>query len=346
MNLFGKHLLCTQDWKVPEIEAVLSLAKDMKKNRYSSKYTSILKHKTFMMFFYNPSVRTRQSFEAAATELGAHAQFLAPTAMRLKTKTTAGETTEDAAKVISRYGCGIGIRILEDKVAQYGDGEELLREYCEHGSIPVVSMAHDKFHPCQGFADVMAARERLGSIKKKTILVTWASGALVRSWCSIQESLLINSRLGMNVVLAYPEGYGLDPEVMANVRTNCRANNTSFDITHDSIEGYKNADIVYSRNWMSPKAYNPDGSGLLKEKEKEMALKHDKWITTAEKMKITNNAIFTHPMPVDRGSEVTDEVASGPRSVIYDAAEDRLHVQKAIMALTMSKYNYKTKKKS
>ncbi len=340
MNLFGKHLLCTQEWSVDELEAVLSLAAEMKKDRFSAKYTSLLQHKSFLMFFYNPSVRTRQSFEAAATELGGHAQYLEPSAMRLKTAKTAGEINEDAAHVMSRYGCGLGIRILEDKIQKYGDGDKFLREYCQYGTIPVVSMAHDKFHPCQGLADVQGAREKLGSIKGKKLLMVWGSGALARSWCSVQESLLINSRLGMNVTLAYPQGYDLDPEVMADVKKNCQAAGTKFEITHDQVEAYRGADIVYSRNWVTPQAYHPE-KGLQKAQEIEAALKYPDWITDARKMKLTNNALFTHPMPVDRGHEVTDEVCSGPRSIIYDVAENRLHVQKAIMALTMSKFDYK-----
>ncbi|MFH1726112.1 MAG: ornithine carbamoyltransferase [Elusimicrobiota bacterium] len=334
INLKGKHLLCTQDWSIEEIEAVLKLAVEMKKDRFGDKYTSILKHKTFFMFFYNPSVRTRQSFEAAATELGAHAQFLEPKGMRLKTSTSAGETTEDAAKVMSRYACGLGIRILEDKVNAYGEGHKLMEEYCEYGAIPVVSMAHDKFHPCQGLADVQGAREHLGDIKGKKLLQVWGHGALARSWCSVQESILINSRLGMDVTLAYPEGYDLDPEVIENVKKNCAETGRKFEITHDPVKCYEGADIVYSRNWMSPKAYGPNG--FDKKGDVEQALKLSQWITDAQKMKLTNDALYTHPMPIDRGHEVTDEVASGPRSIIYDVAENRLHAQKAIMALTMS----------
>ena len=340
MNLFGKHLVCTQEWSVEELEAVLGLAAEMKKDRFSPKYTSLLEYKSFLMFFYNPSVRTRQSFEAAATELGGHAQYLEPSGMRLKTSKSAGEINEDAANVMSRYGCGLGIRILEDKVQHYGDGDKFLREYCQYGTIPVVSMAHDKFHPCQGLADVQGAREHLGSIKGKKLLMTWGQGALVRSWCSVQESLLINSRLGMNVTMAYPKGYDLDPEVIANVKKNCQANGTKFEVTDDPVEGYRGADIVYSRNWMSPEAYDPE-KGLQKPKEIEKALKYTEWITDAKKMALTNNALFTHPMPVDRGHEVTDEICSGKRSIIYDVAENRLHVQKAIMALTMSRFDYK-----
>ncbi|MGQ9586199.1 MAG: ornithine carbamoyltransferase [Anaerolineae bacterium] len=333
MDLFGRDLICTQEWRREELEAVLDLARQMKRERFSPRFTSLLQHKTFFMFFYNPSVRTRQSFECAATELGGHAQFLEPKAMRLKTATTAGETVEDAAQVMSRYAAGLGIRILEDKVPYYGAGDELLREYARWSSIPVISMAHDKYHPCQGLADVMGWQEWLGSVEGKKLLVVWGHGALARSWCSVQEALLIGSRFGMEVTLAYPEGYDLDPQVIAWTRQNCLENGRGFCITHDLREAYEGAHVVYSRHWMSPHAY-ADGE-FLKQQEIEKALRYPEWICDAEKMAWTDNAIFTHPMPVDRGHEVTDEVASGLRSCIYDVAENRLHVQKAIMALTM-----------
>lgn len=333
-DLYGKHLICTQDWTRGDLDRVLELAEDMARHRFDPKYICILQNKTFFMFFYNPSVRTRQSFECAATELGGHAQFLEPKAMRLKTEKSAGETVEDAAKVMSRYACGLGIRILEDQIGKYGDGERLLREYAYHGSIPVISMAHDRFHPCQGLADVMGFRKYLGKdLKKKKMLVIWGKGALARSWCSVQEALLISSRFGMDVTLAYPEGYDLDSEVIAWTEANCKENNATFEIVHHPVAAYEGAHVVYSRNWMSPSAYK-DGE-FRKKEEIEKAMKYDTWICDAAKMKCTANALFTHPMPIDRGSEVTDEVASGPRSIIYDVAENRLHVQKAIMALTM-----------
>jgi len=333
-NLYGRDLITTQDWSVDELEAVLDLAVRMKRDRYSPRYTGLLDHKTFFMFFYNPSVRTRQSFECAATELGGHAQFLEPKAMRLKTATTAGETVEDAAKVMSRYAAGLGIRILEDKVSAYGEGEELLREYAHWCSIPVISMAHDKYHPCQGLADVMGWREWLGDVRGKKLLVTWGHGALARSWCSVQEALLIGSRLGMDVTLAHPPGFDLDPQVVAWTRESCATNGRVFEETTDVREGYRGAHVVYSRHWMSPHAYQ-DGE-FLKAQEIERALQYPAWICDAAKMALTDDGIYTHPMPIDRGHEVTDEVASGPRSCIYDVAENRLHVQKAIMALTMA----------
>lgn len=334
-KLKGRDLICTQEWTKDELDQILSLAKDMKKKRNTSEYADVLKNKTFFMFFYNPSVRTRQSFECAATELGGHAQFLEPKTMRLKTATSAGETVEDAAKVMSRYACGIGIRILEDKVGYYGEGDELLHEYAKWADIPIVSMAHDKYHPCQGLADMMGMQMHLGeNLKGKKLLQVWGHGALGRSWCSVQESLLISSRYGMDVTLAYPEGYDLDPEVIKHVEKNCKESNAKFEISHDPIKCYEGAHVVYSRNWMSPNAYK-DGE-FHKQEEVDKALKFTKWICDAEKMKLTSNGLFTHPMPIDRGHEVTDDVASGKNSIIYDVAENRLHVQKAIMALTMA----------
>ncbi|TET55497.1 MAG: ornithine carbamoyltransferase [Anaerolineales bacterium] len=342
MDLHGRDFLCTQDWSPDELQAVLDLAAEMKRDRFSDRWTSILEHKTFLMFFFNPSVRTRLSFEAAATELGGHAQFMTPSAGRFKTDKQAGETIEDAAQVMARYAAGIGIRILEDKVPYYGAGDELLREYAEWADVPIINMADDRFHPCQGLADAMGWAERFGggpgkpdygSFRGRKLLLTWGSGALARSWCSVQAALLIASRLGMNVALAHPPGYDLDPEVIAWTKNNCRANDSTFDIIHDAESGYEGAHVVYSRNWVTPEAYQ-DGM-LQKQAEIEKAMAFQGWTTTSERMALTDDAIFTHPMPVDRGSEVTDEVASGSASVIYDVAENRLHVQKALMALVM-----------
>ena len=344
MDLYGRDLICTQDWSRSELDVVLDLAAKMKRDRFGGRYTGLLQHKTFFMFFYNPSVRTRQSFECAATELGGHAQFLEPKAMRLKTATTAGETVEDAAQVMSRYAAGLGIRILEDKVPYYGAGEELLREYAQWSNIPIISMAHDKFHPCQGLADVMGWAEWYNKgpgypadprvLEGKKLLVTWGHGALARSWCSVQEALLIGSRFGMDVTLAHPQGFDLDPQVIEWTKQNCAQNGRAFDETTDACAGYEGAHVVYSRHWMSPEAYR-DGA-FLKEEEIAKALQHPEWICDAEKMVMSDDAIYTHPMPIDRGHEVTDEVACGPRSCICDVAENRLHVQKAIMALTMA----------
>ena len=342
MDLYGRDLITTQEWKKSELEGALDLAARMKRERFSSEFTRLLEYKTFIMFFYNPSVRTRLSFETAMTDLGGHAQFMTPSAGRFKTSKQAGETIEDAATVMARYAAGIGIRILEDKVPYYGAGTEFLREYAHWADVPILNMADDRFHPFQGLADVMGWAEWYGegpgrpnyqALEGKKFVLTWASGALARSWCSVQEALLIASRLGMNVTMACPDGYDLDPEVIEWTKRNCEENGTTFDVTNDSVKCMDGAHIVYARNWMSPNAYQ-DGE-FKKQEEIEKALTVGGWTLDRYKMASTDNAIFNHPMPVDRGNEVTDEVASGPRSAIYDVAENRLHVQKAVLALTM-----------
>ena len=340
-GLYGRDLLCTQDWSIEEIEKTLDLSFEFKANRYDHPLNNCLDRKSFAMFFYNPSVRTRQSFECAASELGGHAQFLEPKSMRLKSAKSAGETVEDAANVMSRYFAGIGIRILETAIENYGQGHELLEEYAKYSSIPIISMAHDRFHPCQGFADVMGMRMHgEKDLKGKKLLQVWAKGALVRSWCSVQESILINSRLGMDVSLAHPEGYDLDPEVIKWCEENAASSGGNFEIVHDLEEGYKDANFVYSRNWMTDGFYENSikhGIDEAKKREIDIAMKYDDWITTADWMSRTDDAFFMHCGPVDRNSEVTDEVCDGPKSIVYDIAENRLHVQKAIMALTMAK---------
>ena len=340
IDLIGKDIITTQELSIEEIEALLKLAVEMQADRFGERFSSLLKNRTFLMFFFNPSLRTRISFEAAATELGGHAQFLEPKTMRLKktsagVEVQAGETIEDAAKVLARYGCGMGIRILETSVENYGDGNALLREYAKYMNIPIINMADDKYHPCQGLADVMGMRQHKGdNLKGKTLLQVWGYGALARSYCSVHESLLINSRLGMNIRLAYPKGYDLPEEEIAKVKANCEANGTKFEICNDVDEAYdENVEFVYSRNWFGPDFYE-----IGKEKEIERASKMTDWITTQERMNRTNNALFVHPMPVDRGKQVTKEFASGKNSIIVDIAENRLHVQKAIMAMTIAGY--------
>ncbi len=337
VDMKGKDLLCTQEISVNEIEVLLKLAKEMKADRHGDKYNKLLNDKTFLMFFFNPSLRTRVSFEAAATELGGHAQFLEPKSIRLRktrdgVEVQAGETVEDTAKALDRYGSGMGIRILETAIENYGDGDTLLREYAQFTKMPIINMADDKYHPCQGLSDVMGMQEHKGDLKGKTLLMTWAHGSLARSYCSVHENLLITSRLGMNVKLAYPKGYDLPEEEIAKVKVNCEANGTKFEIVNDPDAAYTDdVEFVYSRNWFGPDFYE-----IGKRAEIERASKMTNWICTEERMKRTNNGLFIHPMPVDRGKEVTDEVTSGPRSIIYDIAENRLHTQKAIMAMTIA----------
>ncbi|OGV27818.1 MAG: hypothetical protein A3F18_00405 [Legionellales bacterium RIFCSPHIGHO2_12_FULL_37_14] len=343
MSLCGKDLICTQDWQMHELITILNTAVQMKLNRYSPKWLDILKNKSFLMMFYSPSMRTHLSFTTAVTELGGHAEYLDPNKMsKMKSETTPGETIEDAAKVISNYMCGIGIRIMETALSAYGKGHEMIREYANHATIPVINMADDVCHPCQSLADVMGWAEwfskgldniNFSCLKKKKLLVTWAHGAMARSLNSPQGNLLLSSRMGLDITIARPQGYDFDALMIEKIKNNCNESGGSLNIIDDPIAGYEGADIVYSRNWVSQHAYR-DGV-FNKEKEITQALQYPSWITTLEKMQLTNNAIFTHPMPIDRGSEVADSVANSKNSVIYNVAANRLHVQKSILAHTI-----------
>lgn len=350
INMKGKDVITTQELSVDEIESLLKLAALMKGDRYADKWAELMKRQTFTMFFYNPSLRTRQSFEAAATELGGHAQFLEPKAMRLKSvgggqKEVAGESIHDAAKVMARFSTGIGIRILETSVDNYGDGNWVLREYAKFAPVPIINMADDMYHPCQGLADVLGMREHNNNqpTKGKTLVQTWAKGAMARSYCSVHESLLLNSRLGLNIKLAYPDDdYSLPKEIVEQVKKNCEEAGGTFEIVNDSRAGYEGADYVYSRNWFSTGYYAGGGTAQeIKAREIKKATddKYSDWICDEEKMQIAGpDCKFVHPMPVDEGSEVTEEVNRGNRSIIMDIAENRLHVQKAIMAMTIAGY--------
>ncbi|GKS62683.1 ornithine carbamoyltransferase [Candidatus Nitrosocosmicus sp.] len=342
MPSFLKDLICTQDWSIENLDKVLNLAVSMKLDRYSPRWKNIFENKNFLMMFFSPSVRTHLSFTAAATELGGHAQYLEPAMARFKSKDCAGETIEDAAQVISKYMAGIGIRMMEGAVSNYGEGNKFIREYAKYAKIPVINMADDVCHPCQALADIMGWAEYFSGglekidfskLRNKTLLLTWGRGALARAWNSPQASLLLASRYGMNIKIARPLGYDMDPEIYQFVKGNCMMNNTNFELIDDPVSGYRGADVVYSRHWISPQAYYRNR--FNKQDEIEKALAYVDWITTEEKMRLTENAIFTHPMPVDRGNEVEDSVASGKQSVIYNVAGNRLHVQKSVLALTM-----------
>jgi len=263
MSLYKKDLICTQDWSKSELISVLKLAAAMKRNPFADEWTKILKNKSFLMLFYNQSLRTHLSFETAATQLGGHAQYRKHDMGWIKTATKAGESIKDAAKVISRYVDGIGIRITLDAISHYGEGYNTLLEYAKWGDAPVINMADDRFHPCQALADIQAWSEwhsenrefNLGNLKGKKLLLTWAKSGLARPWAAVQSHLLLASRFGMNITLAHPNGYDLDSEVYQWIKQNCEDNSTNFEIINNPENGYNGAHVVYVRNWISPDAY-------------------------------------------------------------------------------------------
>ncbi|MEM2897435.1 MAG: ornithine carbamoyltransferase, partial [Candidatus Bathyarchaeia archaeon] len=203
VDLHGKDFITTQEWSREELDFALELSKDLKRKYYSGSVPELLKNKTFFMLFYNTSTRTRASFEAAMTYLGGHAQFIDIAT----TRAGEGETIKDIAKMYERYGHGLGIRILESAVNyEYGKGNAVIREYASYAKIPVVNMADDMYHPAQGLTDLLTFQEKFPKYEGKKYVIMWAYSNKIRSWGSIQEEMLIMTRYGIDVTLAYPKG--------------------------------------------------------------------------------------------------------------------------------------------
>lgn len=332
-DLKGRDLVTTQEWSKDEIRRTIDHAKELKRQYREGTLGNPLDGKTFFMLFYNPSTRTRASFEAAMTELGGHAPYVDVSTTRIGE----GEDPKDMARVYERYGHGLGIRILEEAVGYvYGRGNDYVRGYVENSDIPVISMADDKYHPCQGLADLLTIQELVPDYEGKKYVISWAYSDKIRSWCSVQEEALLMSRFGMDVTVAAPEEFNLDPEIMDTCRENAEGNGRKFEVSHDMDDALEEAHVVFPRSWASHGCMMQGMDVFGEERELKLHRKHEDWRLTEERMnKAADDAIMTHVMPVFRGQEADDEVVDGSQSVIYHQAENRLHAQMSLLDLTM-----------
>ncbi|MGA2626137.1 MAG: ornithine carbamoyltransferase [Candidatus Bathyarchaeia archaeon] len=332
-NLFGKDLITVKDWTFEELESVFELAKMLKINRSQGEMPEYLDKKTFHMLFYHTSTRTRNSFEAAVTELGGHAHYLRPTELQLHV----GESVKDTAGVLGRYGQGIGVRVYTTDLEgePYGAGDRTIREYAQWADVPVINMCTDSYHPCQHMADLMTIREKVHRYVGKKFVFSWAYNPRVRRPCNGSDITWLMPRYGIDYVLAHPKGYELDPEVIELAKKYAAESGSSFEISYDMKEAMEGAHFVYALDWVSVKLYRDYGKNGFAQ-DKEIRDKHKDWIVNQEMIdRCDKNVLYLHPLPAARGTEVTDEVIDGPHSVILDEAENRLHIQKAILASTM-----------
>lgn len=323
-DLFQKDFVSTQDWAVDELRAAIELATRLKADRKSGTlHDHILRAKTLYMLFFEESTRTRNSFETGMTQLGGHAVYLTPAA----TQIGHGENAQDTGRVLSGYGEGIAIRDCRT-----GIGQQYLYEMAGHADAPIFSMQDDVDHPCQAMADLMTLVERFGSdLSGRKFVISWTHAPKYVRPLSVPQSLVtLMPRFGMDVTLAYPEGYHLMPDIMDTARANAAEAGVSFTETHNMDEAFDGADFLYPKSW-GPIMVTEDQDDV-----EAMAAKHTDWRATSERMASANNdAVYMHCMPVDRGFEADDDVIDGSQSVIYQQAENRLHIQKALMALTM-----------
>ncbi len=331
-DLHGKDLISTQEWSREELQFAIDFAKDIKRWKYAGYVPELFKNRTFFMLFYNTSTRTRASFEAAATLLGGHAQFID----FKTTRGSEGESIADIAHMYERLGHALGVRILEDAVDYvYGAGNKVIREYAAHAKIPVINMADDMYHPTQALADMMTIDEKFfGKYEKKKYVIMWAYSTHARSWGSVQDEMLIATKFGMDVTLAYPPGFDLDENLVNQAKENAKESGGALEISHDLKSALEGAHVVFPRNWVSHAAVMTGLNRFGKDKEIELHNKYKDWKLTKSLVDIMDKkAIVTHVLPVFRGEEADDEVMDGPHSVILDQAENLLYIRAAVLAL-------------
>jgi len=338
----GKDFLNTQDFTQDELRQILDAADDLKEKFESKVPTPYLPGRTLFMFFYNRSLRTRNSFEAGIYQLGGHAHFLSPSDVYTPTlpedmEAYKTEAISDVSRVLARYGDAIAIRIYGDAVKWIiGRGHRVIQEFARWADVPVINMEDDLYHPCQAMADIMAVREAERRLEGKKFVVSYAYSGGLKPLAVPQSTALIATQFGMDVVLAHPRGFELEDSVVKAAGENADRYGGSFEISNDMKEAFEGADFVYPKAW-TPKQFVPpysktidkDGASSYQDKFKD-------WITTLELLDVTNKAYYMHCGPADRGQEVADEVLDGyERSLYFEEAENRLHAQKAIMTLIM-----------
>ncbi|MHA1793705.1 MAG: N-acetylornithine carbamoyltransferase [Promethearchaeota archaeon] len=321
------NLITTQEWNIETINNVLELAKSIKKE--PEKYQDRLKGKSLCMYFFNPSLRTRNSFEVGIHQMGGHGVFIDAKTSWLGQNS---ESVKDTATVLSRYHDLIAIRMFPNIVDwEWKKCNEQLREFTKWSRVPIINMEDDLFHPCQSLTDAFTIKEFIGGFKGKKINISWAYHPKPLPMSVPNSILLIASRLGMNITFSRPDdNYDMDDEIMDTIKENIKKSGGKLEISEDMKDGSTNADVVYVKSWGSKNFY-----GKPKE-EKKLRMKYrddgKSWMLNDEKMKVTkNNSIFMHCLPVRRNIVVSDSVMDGKHSVVYDQAENRMHVQKAIM---------------
>lgn len=315
-------MITTQEWTKEEIETALDVAFDLKRQRALGVPHPLLRDKVLAMLFFFSSTRTRASFEAGMAQLGGHAAFIESRT----TQIAHGDTATEIGEILGRYHDGLAIRQVD-----WGVGNAYIRGVAEASRVPVLNMQCDFYHPFQVLADLMTIIEKKGDPRGKTIAVSWAYAASYQKPISVPQSLvLLMTRFGMNVRLVHPPEYKLMPEILDQARENAGKHGGDFEIMDDFDAGFRDADIVYPKSW---------GCLLTTDDPEESARiggKYQDWITDERRMSLAKeDAIYMHCLPADRNIEVTDAVLDGPQSVVFDEAENRLHAQKAVMALTM-----------
>ena len=321
-GLRGRDLITLNEWSVEEIETVLEVAARLKMERALGIPHPLLRDHVLAMLFFFSSTRTRASFEAGMAQLGGHAQFIESRT----TQIAHGDTAKEIGEILGRYNDGLAIRNVD-----WGVGNAYINEVADASRVPVLNMQCDLWHPHQALADLMTMREKLGALRGRTLNLSWAYAASYQKPISVPQDLVtLATRFGMNVRLVHPPEFKLMPDVVDLAKENARRSGGSLELMDDFDAGFRGADVVYAKSWGAMLTAKDEADGA------EIIARYADWTTDEARMTLAaDDALFMHPLPADRNVEVTDGVIDGPHSAVYDEAENRLHAQKAVMALTM-----------
>ncbi len=308
VDMKGKSLASLYDLTTEEIEQILKTSELLKLQNLRGQDHPLLRGKTLAMIFEKPSTRTRVSFEVGMWQLGGYALYLSATDLQLGR----GETVGDTAQVLSRYVDGIMARVFS---------HQTILDLIKSSRVPVVNGLSDFTHPCQGLADLFTIHEKKGHLAGLKL-------AYVGDGNNVAHSLIYgSSKMGMNITLGCPKGYEPNPKVVSEAKKEAKRTGCEVKVTDDPKGAVNKADIIYTDVWAS----------MGKEKEHDERVRMLKpYQVNQELVKGANeDYIFMHCLPAHRGEEVTNEVADSKNSVIFDQAENRMHTQKALLALIM-----------
>jgi N-acetylornithine carbamoyltransferase len=326
-----RHFLTTQDWSRADLDAVLEQAAQFKRSKIGQQMAG----KSIALLFFNPSMRTRTSFELGAHQLGGHAVVLQPGKDAWPIEFDVGtvmdgdteEHVAEVARVLSRYVDLIAVRAFPKFQDWAVDREDrVIHAFAKYATVPVINM-ETITHPCQELAHIMALKERFGELKGRKYVLTWTYHPKALNTAVANSGLLIATRYGMDVTLLCPTpDYVLDERYMEAGRRNVAENGGSLTVSHDIESAYRDAQIVYAKSWGALPYFG------RWDQEKPIRDAHKHFIVDEAKMALTDNGVFSHCLPLRRNVKATDAVMDSPSCIAIEEAENRIHVQKAIMA--------------
>ena len=330
-----RDFLKTSDWSRDDLHSLLDAAFHYKHGNDQSKP---LADRSVALVFFNPSLRTRASMQVGIAELGGTAIVLEPGGTSWTIEHRDGvvmdeDKTEHIAefvRVLGRYCSAIGVRTfaaMKDWESERHD--PVLTAFARYSEVPVINLESAMHHPCQAMADMMTIREKLGA-ERKRVLLTWAWHPKPLPMAVPNSFALAAAQMGHDLVIAHPKQYELDDNLLNDVKKTASNAGGSLQLTNDVNEAFVNAEVVYAKSWGSRNFYGAPERDLA-----ERSQYRQEWIVDEEKMRRTRQAIFMHCLPVRRNVIVTDGVIDSPASVVIDEAENRLHVQKAILKRIM-----------